>query len=283
MNAYQYFNRIELGLCSLLLSAFASAADFNINVFYPGDVGIDSMLESSVASVASPDFAVSYVSVDSATWDDADSLASFLVSKQQSSPADGFFLACKNTDLNEISNQFRLTFPKVPFVDSFAPALMAANIVSYRYLVITGSENGEILTNTLIRELGIENHLRFGGTSLFRDSFMIKTMSYTLTTPKQVAILDIVNQGEAATGSHKTDVVVLNVEAIVLAGCEGFLDVGVASEAQAQLVAEKIPLQVINPVKASMGLLYSMIRNKVWVSVPRPFKESITPGPDSVQ
>ncbi len=259
---------------AFLLCTIAYADNFKINVFYPGGLSIDSMLQSSVGSIASPDFTVSYMPVDSSTWNNSSSLANFLVSKQQSSPADGFFLACKNIDLDKISNQFRLSFPKVPFVDSYAPALMAANIVSYRYIVITGSQAGKTLTRNLISELGIENHLRFGGSSLFRNSFMISSLPYSLTTPKEVSIQDIVNLGEAVTGSHDTDLVVLNAEAIVLAGCEGFLDLGVATASQSQLTAEKIPLQVINPIKASMGLLYSMIRNKVWVSVPRPFEES---------
>lgn len=275
------FGRWRLGVLALLLVSPACADDsrqevaaqFNVNVFYPANVGIDSMLQASVSSVASPDFQYQYKPVDIGTWSDAAGLSQHLVSVQQSSPADGFFLACKNTDLDRISDLFRLTFPTVPFVDTFAPALLAANIVSYRYAVLTGTESGEALVKQLIIELGIENHLRSGGSSLFRDDFLVTSSPYTLTTSKDVAVEDIVTLGNAATGSHDTDLVVENIEAIVLAGCEGFLDVGVASEAQDQLAKESpgVPLQVINPIKASIGLLNSMIRNKVWVSVPRPY------------
>ena len=271
------FNPLCRMLLVLLVSCAARAeadpdADFSINVFYPADAGIDSMIQSSVNSVSSPDFHVRYKPIASSTWESADSLTDHLVSTQQFDPADGFYLACKSTDLEYIGDRFRKTFPKVPFVDSFAPALMAANIVSYRHLAITGTANGEARVTGLIQELGIENHFRFGGSSgIVRDYFMVKMMPYTLTTPKKAVVDDIVLLGNSATGADNTDEVVVSVEAIILAGCEGFLEIGVASDAQATLKGQGIPLQVINPTKASMGLLYSMIRNKVWISVPTPY------------
>ena len=282
MRSQYRFGHWRLGMLVLLLVSPACADEiqkevatqFDVNVFYPGGAGIDSMLQASVSSVASPDFEYHYKPVDIATWGDTAGLSQYLVSIQQSSPADGFFLACKNTELEKIGELFRSTFPTVPFVDTFAPALLAANIVSYRYAVLTGTENGELMVKRLISELGMENHLRLGGTSVFRDDFMVTVSPYTLTTGKNVSIQDIIPLGSAATGSHHTDLLVLNIEAIVLAGCEGFLDVGVASDAQSQLAQESppVPIQVINPIKASIGLLHSMIRNKVWVSVPRPYQ-----------
>ena len=264
-----------IGLCLYALSILGSvasfAAEFKVNVFYPADAGIDSMIESSVASVSSPDFEVTYQPVSSTDWEDPGLLTDFLISTQQSAPADGFFLACRNDDLYGISDVFRLTFPKVPFVDSFAPALMAAHVVSYRYAIMTGSDSGEALVNKLISDLGVESHVRYGGsTRPIRDVFLVEMESFALTTPKDGVIPDVVELGLTATGDDRTDSVVLNIEAIVLAGCEGFLDLGVATGAQSQLSQKGVPLQVINPIKASMGLLYSMIRNKVWISVPRP-------------
>ena len=255
-------------LIVFLVNHTVYADNFKINVIYPAGVGIDSMLKSSVASVQSPDFDVSYVMVDATTWSDDTSLADYLVITQQKSPADGFFLACYNKPTDIVGEQFRQIFPKVPYVDTIAPALMAANMVSYRYAVITGTDEGKSLVKRLIKDLGIENHVRYGGATgeIFRDLFLVETISFELTTPKSGAIPDIVTLGLAATGAHNTDLLVTNIEAIVLAGCEGFLDIGVAADAQQQLTTDGFPLQVINPIKASMALLYSLIRNKVWIS-----------------
>ena len=270
----------RLGLLVLLLSSLACAddsiggrildAEFKVNIFYPAHAGIDSMLESSVKSAISPDFEYHYKPVDSSTWSDASSLAGFLVSTQQSSPADGFFLACKNTDLDEISDQFRATFPKVPFVDSFAPVLLAANIVSYKYAVLTGSLEGFELVEQLIEKLGIEDHLTGGASDLFENYLLVQGELYSLTTTKDKPIEEISYLGRVLTRTHP-NYWAFDIETIALAGCEGFLDIGVAEEAQEQLAAldPPIPLQVINPIKASIGLLHSMIRNKVWISVPR--------------
>ena len=252
-------------LVALLVMCFPVCADnFKINVIYPGGTGIDSMLKSSVESVPSPDFDVNYITVDSTTWTDEASLANFLVTTQQGTPADGFFLACYNNSMADIGDQFRKTFPKVPYVDSFMPALMAAQIVSFRYLVLTGNRDGTQLATELVKELGIENHLKsnvIGASSAFN----IVTGYFDLTTLKSVTIPDIVSIGLSNTNAHNVDLVV-NIEAIALAGCEGFLDIGVALEAQQQLATHGYPLQVINPVKASMALLYSLIRNKVWIT-----------------
>lgn len=255
-------------LIVFLMNSSVYADGFKINVFYPSGLGIDSMLKSSVASVQSPDFDVNYVTVDATTWSDDSSLADFLVSTQQKTPANGFFLACYYESVDFVGSVFRETFPKVPYVDSFAPALMAAQIVSYRYAVITGTDEGATLVKRFIKALGIENHVRYGGVTgeLFRDMFLVKAIPFELTATKSEVVPSIVTLGLAATGAHNTDLLVTNIEAVVLAGCEGFLDIGVAAEAQKQLTTNGFPLQVINPVKASMALLYSMIRNKVWIS-----------------
>ncbi len=282
MQTQQKFGIRCLGVLALLLASPAcsddnlkeDAAPYRVNVFYPKGAGIDSLLQVSVNSVASPDFKYQYKPIDNATWSDTVDLSQHLVAVQRSAPVDGFVLACKNTELDTIGNSFRSSFPTIPFVDTFAPSLLAANIVSYRYAVLTGTDSGEQLVKQLIRELGIENHLRSGGSSLFRDEFLVTSSPYTLTTSKEIAVEDIVSLGIAATGSHDTDLVVENIEAIALAGCEGFLDLGVASESQSRLAQESpsVPLQVINPIKASIGLLNSMIRNRVWVSTPRPYR-----------
>lgn len=267
MKLITQLNLVTLVVVSLL-NPSVYADSFKINVFYPAGVGIDAMLKSSVASVQSPDFDINYITVDAATWSDESSFAKFLVATQQGAPADGFFLACYNNSMDSVGEQFRKTFPKVPYVDSFAPALMAAHIVSYRYAVIIGTDEGETLVKELIRELGIENHVRYGGEAgeAFRGIFLIVNEPFELTTTKNEAVPNIVTVGLDGTSAHRTDGPVLNIEAIVLAGCEGFLDTGVAADAQKQLTNDGFPLQVINPTKASMGLLYSMIRNKVWIT-----------------
>lgn len=255
---------IVVGLLLFEVTSPVSSADFKINVFHPDVPNVQSNLQNSIASVASPDFAVNYVAVDSNTWANVTLLSNFLISSQRGSPADGFFLACKNSDLSAISENFRRAYPKVPFVDSYAPSLMAANLVSFRYAIIT-AEVGLVTTNQLVTNLGIEDHVR---TSLGPqpDERMILGLNLNLSSPKAQVVEDIVSIGRRFTGAHWTDKGVYNIEALALAGCEGFLEVGVASEAQADLDRLKIPLQVINPIKASMGLLYSAIRNRVWVS-----------------
>ena len=265
MGDFTRLNSLLLAVGMLFLVTFANAQDFKVNIFYPSGVGIDSMLKSTVGSMPSPDFSITYVTVDAATWGSSTDLANLLVSTQKTSPANGFLLACKSADLNSIGTQFRQSFPKIPYVDTFAPSLLAANIVSYRYMVLAGTSTNQLVAKSLVAALGIEDHLRTSA-GFWRYSPMVEMMPYQLTTPKSVAISDIVSFGEAATNSHRTNSPVLNIEAIALVGCEGFLDLGVASEAQTQLAAAGFPLQVINPVKASIGLLYSMIRNKVWIS-----------------
>ena len=247
--------------------AAEDGAAFEITVFYDIGADIGPMLKETVESVSSPDFSVTYSGVSESIWDDTEALAALLVSSQQSSPVDGFMLACRAEGLDEISDTFRAQFPKVPFVDTFAPSLLAANIVSYRYLAFAGSEEDADLTTELIGRLGIESHLRYGAGPPPNDDWLMVTYEdFELTTDKSAVIPEIVTLGELFTGSHHTDNEVVNVEAIALLGCHGFLDLGVASDAQSQLEDLKIPLQVINPVKASIGLLHSLVRNKVWIS-----------------
>ena len=255
-------------LVSMAACANLCVADvFKVRVFYQESAGIESMLQSTVSSVSSPDFQVVYTGVEDNDWASAAALSALLVSTQQSDPADGFFLACRNSDLDEISIDFRAKFPKVPFVDTFSPALMAANIVSYRYAAITGSKDNMDLTESLVERLGITSHLRSGaGPAPYDDSLLIAYQDFALGADKDTVIPFVVALGESLTGSDHLYDLVINVEAIALVGCEGFLDLGVASEAQSQLATAKIPLQVINPIKASMGLLYSLVRNKVWIS-----------------
>lgn len=259
--------RAVLAAVALLLFELGSpvsAADFRINVFYPDVPNVQSNLQNSIASVASPDFTIDYIGVNSSTWTNAALLSDFLISSQRGSPADGFFLACKNSDLSVISKNFRRAYPKVPFVDSYSPSLMAANLVSFRYAIIT-AEVGLTTTNRLVTDLGIEDHVRTG-LGPKPDERMILGLNLSLSSPKAQVVEDVVTVGRRFTGAHWTDKGVYNVEALALVGCEGFLEIGVASEAQADLDRLKIPLQVINPIKASMGLLYSAIRNRVWVS-----------------
>ena len=259
--------KICVTACMLTLANVCLADDFKIRVFYRQSAGIESMLQDTVSNVSSPDFEVVYTGVGDSDWNDASALASLLVSTQRSSPADGFLLACKGSDLDEISTDFRSEFPKVPFVDTFAPSLMAANIVSYRYAVFAGSEEDADLAETLAERLGVTSHLRHGaGPSPDDASLLIGYEDFDLDADKETVIPDIVSLGQVLTGSDHTSLEVLNIEAIALVGCRGFLDVGVASEAESKLAELKIPLQVINPVKASTGLLYSLVRNKVWIS-----------------
>ena len=265
MMNFRELNSFLVAICMLLLASLANGQDFKINIFFPGDVGIDNMLKSSIASVPSPDFSLVYVAVDAQTWADSTALADLLINNQKTSPADGFFLACKNTDLGKIGVQFRESFPKIPFVDTFMPSMLAANIISFRYMVLAGTSTNQAMAISFVEGLGIEDHL-MAGSGFWRYLPMVEMAPFQLTTLKSGAIPDIVNFGQAATGSSRTNISVLNIEAIALVGCEGFLDIGVATGAQADLVAQKVPLQVINPIKASMGLLYSMIRNKVWIS-----------------
>ena len=236
-------------------------------MFYNDGDDIDSMLQETVASVSSPDFSVTYNGVAEDTWNDTQALGAYLVSSQKDKPVDGFMLACKAEGLDEISDAFRAEFPKVPFVDTFAPSLLAANIVSYRYLAFAGSEEDADLVTELIGRLGIGSHLRHGsGPAPTDDSLMVGYDDFELTAEKSAVVPEIVSLGEVFTGSDHTDREVLNVESIALVGCHGFLDLGVASDAESQLEDLKIPLQVINPVKASVGLLHSLVRNKVWIS-----------------
>ena len=247
--------------------AAEDGAAFEIAVFYNAGVDMASMLQETVASVSSPDFSVTYNGVAEGTWNDNKALGAYLVSSQQDKPVDGFMLACKEEGLEEISDAFRAEFPKVPFVDTFAPSLLAANIVSYRYLAFAGSEAGASHVKALIGRLGIGSHLRYGAGSAPTDvSLMVGYDDFDLTADKSAVIPEIVGLGRVFTGSDHTDREVINIEAIALVGCQGFLDLGVASDAQSQLEDLKIPLQVINPVKASVGLLHSLVRNKVWIS-----------------
>ena len=281
MKTLNYKSWLQLMLSVSILSSSACTADdqsddlptdaeFAVNIFYPSDVGIDDLIRSSVNSMASPDFHFNFKPVDSTSWADPKSLADFLVSTQKSAPAHGLFLACKNSHLDEIGDTFRESFPKVPYVDAFTPALTAASVISYRYAVLTGTPEGETLVVDLIDSLGIGDHLQVGGSSSSRDNYLIQTEPYTLTTTTEIVVEDILALGISTTGSSSTDAVVLNTESIVLAGCEGFLKLGVASDAQEKFeqLNPPLPLQVINPIKAAIALLDSMIRNKVWISSP---------------
>lgn len=242
------------------------SADFKVRVFYPASAGIESQLQESVASVSSPDFEVDYQGVSDSNWN-TDALGSLLVSAQQSDPVSGFFLACRAEGLDEIGRVFRAKFPKIPFVDTFSPSLMAANIISYRYAVFAGSEQDAYLAMDYINALGITSHVRLGaGPTPYDASLMVGYDDFEFTEDKNLVVSELIAFGELYTGSDHTSQIVTNIEAIALVGCRGFLDVGVASAAQSELAAAKIPLQVINPIKASIGLLYSLVRNKVWIS-----------------
>ena len=247
--------------------AEASTAKFKVRVFYLNNYSIGSMLKDTISSVSSPDFSVVYQGVPDIDWYDTGRLGSMLVSTQQSDPADGFFLACKANGLHEVGEAFRAHYPKVPFVDSFSPSLLAANVISYRYAIFAGSIEDADVARSYVGKLGITSHVRRGaGSSLVDSSLLVGFRNFDLTTEKGHVIPQIVAFGEELTGSDHTASQVINIEAIALVGCHGFLDLGVASEAESKLLGEKIPLQVINPVKASIGLLYSLVRNRVWIS-----------------
>ena len=254
-------------ICLVWSTNFCLADNFKVRVFYQDSAGIEAMLQGSVSSVSSPDFEVVYTAVGDNSWNDESALASLLVSTQKSDPSDGFLLACKVLGLDQISNEFRAEFPTVPFVDTFAPSLMAANIVSYRYAIFAGSENAANYAQVLVSRLGVSSHVRRGaGAAPSDDSLLLAYQDLELNADKSAVAPRIVKVGEDLTGSNRLNGEVINIEAMALVGCNGFLSLGVASEAASQLAAANIPLQVINPIKASMGLLYSLVRNKVWIS-----------------
>ena len=272
--SFLLIRRACLPLFSVLLlfsqSAYAQKQPYTMMVFYPDGAGIDAMLKETVESVLAPDFnSTVYRPLKADVWNDRDALSQYIIGANTSTPVSGFVLACKNNDLNYISGKVRKKFPKVPFVDTIAPSLLAANVISYRYMAVSGSpqkDPDDILG--VIEDLSIQGHLKIGG---YKEGYLIRYNNFTLSyVPTDLELAEmLVEPYLYLFKSDSLDSPVINAEAIALVGCEGFISEKIAGRIQYSFAYRgNVPIQVVHPIKAAVTQLDVLIRNKTWISSP---------------
>jgi allantoin racemase len=131
----------------------------------------------------------------------------------------------------------------IPVVGGFTPAVLTANAVAQRYSVVTILPEVIPMLEDLERELGITANIV---SNLYVD----------------IPVQDLTDKEKLIKRLYKQSLraIAQGAQAIVL-GCTGML--GVAEEVQKKLAEKKKPAPVIDPTKAAITMLQSLVRMEI--------------------
>lgn len=153
---------------------------------------------------------------------------------------DGIFIDCfgdpQVSVVREIVN--------IPVIGGFGAALMAANMISRKYSIISVRDRVVAMNRSLVREYGQGDNIA---------SMPVIDMAVKDLKDKEKLLKRLVEVSLTAIGQHGAQAVVL--------GCTGMLDVAKRVE---KILAEKgKPAPVIDPTTTAIGCLQSLIRNNL--------------------